>query len=378
MEAKMNERIPAEVFSPGEFLNDELESRGWTQSEFAEIVRRPTKAINEIIMGKKGVTIDTARELAAALGTSPQYWLNLQTAYDLWKTAPTLASETITRDAQLREKYPVRELIKRGWVQQSESFEVLEQRVFGFYGIANLNDRPMLAHAARRDYTRSYSDLQEAWLFRLKHVAKALMVSKYSERKLREALSRLELLMTEPEEIRKLPSIMSECGVRFAIVEPIANSKIDGACFWLDDASPVVGLTLKGDFIDRVWFNIRHELEHVLRGDGKVEAVVDDFDSMSNDNISDAEKFANEAAAEFCVPQARLNDFILRHDPIYPTASILGFSRLVKRHPGIVAGQLQHKIKRPELFKKLQARVRDFLTSTALTDGYGKELPSQI
>ena len=81
---------------------------------------------------------------------------------------------------------------------------------------------------------------------------------------------------------------------------------------------------------------------------------------------------------EIRIQPSNENDFILRHDPIYSTPSILGFSRLIKRHPGIVAGQLQHKIKRPELFKKLQSRVREFLTATALTDGYGKELPSQI
>ena len=34
----MSDRIPAEVFPPGEFLNDELEARGWTQTEFAEII----------------------------------------------------------------------------------------------------------------------------------------------------------------------------------------------------------------------------------------------------------------------------------------------------------------------------------------------------
>ena len=79
----MKERIPAEVFHPGEFLNDELEARNWTQSEFAEIIRRPARLVNEIVMGKKIITTETARELGAALGTSPQYWLNLQIAYDL-------------------------------------------------------------------------------------------------------------------------------------------------------------------------------------------------------------------------------------------------------------------------------------------------------
>ena len=86
----MAERIPAEVFPPGEFLADELKERGWTQIEFSEIIRRPTKTVNEIISGKKSITPETALELAAALSTSPQYWLNLESAYQLWKTAPRL------------------------------------------------------------------------------------------------------------------------------------------------------------------------------------------------------------------------------------------------------------------------------------------------
>ncbi len=77
---------PAEAFPPGEYLADELEARGWKQNEFAEIIRRPVKVVNEIILGKKSITPDTAYELPAALGTSPEYWLNLQSYYDLWLT----------------------------------------------------------------------------------------------------------------------------------------------------------------------------------------------------------------------------------------------------------------------------------------------------
>src|ERR1019366_6660156 len=58
---KMNERIPAEAFPPGEFLADELEARGWTQTEFAGLIGRPTKVVNEVIAGKKAITPDTAR-----------------------------------------------------------------------------------------------------------------------------------------------------------------------------------------------------------------------------------------------------------------------------------------------------------------------------
>ena len=372
----MAERIPAEVFPPGEFLADELETRGWTQSEFAAIIRRPVGLVNEIIAGRKSITPETARELAAALGTTPQFWLNLENAYQLWKTAPSSSEEVIKREARLRERFPVREMIKRGWIESSEKFELIEKQICDFYCISSGDEEPQLLHAARRK--QDLTAFQEAWLFRVKQLATAYRVSPYSERKLRNSLADLENLLTEPEEISEVPKILAECGVRFVIVEPIPNSKIDGACFWIDrERSPVIGLTLKRDYIDRFWFNLRHEIEHVLREDGKTHIAVDDFESPQIEDES--EKAANSAAAEFCVPQKALNDFIVRHDPMYPTIEFVGFSRLMKRHPGIVAGQLQKKIGRHDLFKKkYQPRIREIITSVALTDGYGKSAPSGI
>ena len=173
--------------------------------------------------------------------------------------------------------------------------------------------------------------------------------------------------------------MLTEYGVRLIVVEPIPNSKIDGVCFWINEGkSPVIGLTLKWPYIDRLWFNLRHEIEHVLRGDGKERAVIDDFETGTLESQDKAEKAANNAAADFCVPQKALADFILRHDPMYSTANFVGFSRIIKRHPGIVAGQLQHKIGRPELFKKFQHNIREIIISTALTDGYGRELPANL
>lgn len=375
----MNEFIPAEVFAPGEFLSDEIEARGWTQTEFAMLIRRPLKVVNEIISAKKAITTETAREIAAALGTSPQYWLNLETAYQLWKTAPSETAEVISREAKFRERFPIREMVKRGWIGPSQNFEVVEKRVLDFYGISKIDEEPkLMAHAARRNYQEDLNRFQEAWLFRVKQLAAVMRGPKYSAQKLRDALPRLESLMLEPESVRHVPEILAECGVRFVIVEPIPGSKIDGVCFWLDGGkTPVIGLTLKGDFIDRFWFNLRHEIEHVLRGDGKDRPVVEDFDETAN-STNPAEVAANDAAGEFCVPRKALKDFVLRHDPMYSTASFIGFSKILKRHPGIVAGQLQRNISRPELFKKFQARVRELIVDVALTDGYGRQIPDSI
>ena len=80
----MTEKLrPYRPVTPGEILKEELEARGWTQTDFAEILGRPIQAINEIISGKKAVVPATAVELSRAMGTSPEFWLNLESAYRL-------------------------------------------------------------------------------------------------------------------------------------------------------------------------------------------------------------------------------------------------------------------------------------------------------
>ena len=355
-------------------MQREMDERGWTQSELAEIIGRPGRLISEIVAGKRGITPDTAHEFGAAFGTPAQFWMDLDTAYQLSRVKP--AAGAIARKAQLRQRFPVREMMKRGWIKPASTDDDLEREVLSFFRLKALGDQVNFDHAARRNYATSLSPSQEAWLFRLRQIAEALQVPKYSENALRSAISdELQVLMTEPEEVRHVPRVLAECGVRFVIVEPIPGSRIDGACFWLDGKmSPVIGLSLKGgDQIDRFWFNLRHELEHVLRGDGQQGVVIDDFEDLSA-NETDAERAANEAAADYCVPSAKMKDFVARHHPLYSEQSLVGFSRIVKRHPGLVAGQIQRRLNRWDIFRKHQTKVRQFITQTALTDGYGKNI----
>ena len=77
----MSQRIPAEVFPPGEFIRDELEARGWTQADLAEILGRPLKAVGEILTGQTAITPETATGLGEAFGVDPRFWMNLESAY---------------------------------------------------------------------------------------------------------------------------------------------------------------------------------------------------------------------------------------------------------------------------------------------------------
>ncbi len=69
---------------PGEILlEDFLKPLGVTQDRLAKSLSVPPRRINEIVLGKRAVTADTALRLARFFGTSDRFWLNLQAAYDL-------------------------------------------------------------------------------------------------------------------------------------------------------------------------------------------------------------------------------------------------------------------------------------------------------
>ena len=78
---------------PGEMLLEEfLKPLHLTQVDAADRMGIPTNRLNEIIRGKRGITADTALRLAKLLNTSPEFWMNLQTTWDLYRAAHELAT----------------------------------------------------------------------------------------------------------------------------------------------------------------------------------------------------------------------------------------------------------------------------------------------
>ena len=79
-------RIPTH---PGEILLEEfIEPLGVTQVAFAAHIGVPVQRVNDIVRARRGVSAETAWLFAQALGTTPQFWINLQSAYDLASAKP--------------------------------------------------------------------------------------------------------------------------------------------------------------------------------------------------------------------------------------------------------------------------------------------------
>ena len=88
---------------PGEILREEfLAPLGISQNEAARALDVPTHRVNEIVRGRRRVTTDTALRLAKYLDTSPEFWINLQTRYDLDASAANGETERILRSVRPR------------------------------------------------------------------------------------------------------------------------------------------------------------------------------------------------------------------------------------------------------------------------------------
>ena len=75
---------PARAVSPGRIIQRELDERGWTRNDLADLMGRPSQAIREIINGKKQITAETALELGEAFGIDPVFWSSLQSYWDAY------------------------------------------------------------------------------------------------------------------------------------------------------------------------------------------------------------------------------------------------------------------------------------------------------
>ena len=366
--------IPPE--HPGVALAKELESRGWSQSDLTFVLGCNPKAVNQIVNGKQGVSPAMSKALGQALHMPVEHFAELQRAFEL--SSATDPDSGVAVRAKLQSSYPIREMMKRGWLKEANA-SGLEQQIASFFEVSDIASVPYLAHAAKKtNYEeQDIAPAQLAWLFRVRQIAKSIAVPSYSRAALQSALPRLRDLLIAPEEARKAPGMIAECGVRLVIVEALPQSKIDGVCFWLDRHSPVIGLSLRFDRIDNFWFVLRHEIEHVLREDGlgSMEGVIDsDVQGGAKADLPPEELAANAAAADFCVPHEKMRSFILRKNPFFYEKDVLAFSKINGVHPGLAVGQIQHQTGRYDYLRKHQVKIRPCVLPGAIVDGWDQPL----
>jgi HTH-type transcriptional regulator/antitoxin HigA len=372
--------------TPGQLIQELLDARGWTKRVLAIVLGVNETALSKIMGGTRALDAQMALALQEVFVVPAEQFLSLQKSYDLAQARIiTRPDPSRANRAQLFGNLPIAEMIKRGWIDADDVRDVgqVEKELARFFGANSPEEIETLPHAAKKTEINAPATLvQLAWLYRVKEIASELLTGRYSPAAVELAIERLRPLRSTAADARKVPGILQEAGIRFLIVESLPGTKIDGVCFWLDNSSPVIGMTLRYDRIDNFWFVLRHELEHVLRLDGQTTVMLDaELEGELagvGENIPAVERVANAEASEFCVPDSDMRQFVNRKAPFYHERDIIGFARTIKVHPGLVAGQLQHRINRYDRFRQHLVKIRAFILPSAPKDGWGDVYPVGI
>ena len=134
--------------------------------------------LNRLIKGATDITPDTAVALGDAFDMPAEFFMNLQKSYGLAKARK--ADPGVRTRASWVSKFPIREMIKRRWIEDAEP-TLLDLQMMRFFGknrvedIPFINDgAPMLAHAARKSDYEGTTEIQYVWLNRVLKIAEQM------------------------------------------------------------------------------------------------------------------------------------------------------------------------------------------------------------
>lgn len=362
---------PAVVLGPGARLQAELDARGWSQKDLAEIIDRPSQVINEIVRGTKQLTPETAIQLGQAFGMSPEFWLNLETKYRLRLAMQRAGPDDVAVKRRIYELAPIAELTRRAWLPKTSSIAGLAQAVCSFLGIARLEDEPKVPIARlRHSETRTPESRSKiAWIRRAQGLVADTKVAAFDQKVFKAKVGKVFDLAVEPDGILKVPAFLAALGVRLVFVPHLPKTYLDGATYW-DESGPVVVLTLRYDRLDYFWFTLGHEIVHVLRRDKQ--GIIDE------DRREDPEELAADLqAANWIIDPTALELFLTTTSHRPARQQIEQFAATAGRHPSIVVGRLQYdKVLTWGQLRDMHVSVRD--TLGALIDKAPTSLSARV
>src|SRR5438046_2875555 len=127
------------VDHPGSHIKEELDARGWAQTDLAFILDMSPQQLNPILSGKHAITASMAMMLGDAFGMPAEFFSNLQTQYDL--SIAHAPPPGVRKRAVWQTAYPIREMIKRGWIEDADA-SLLDTQMLRFFEKNRIEDVP--------------------------------------------------------------------------------------------------------------------------------------------------------------------------------------------------------------------------------------------
>jgi addiction module HigA family antidote len=336
-----NKYVPDYVVTPGEVLEDYLESTGFTQASLAERTGLSKKTINEIIKAKSAITAETALKFERTLGRPARFWSSLERQYQEDKIR---LADKIKLEENLKwlDSIPVNDMAKLGWIEKFKDKVKQLEAVLRFFAVASPAQwekiwvRDLQVAFRKTETLKDNTGVISAWLRQGEILGSKLRCEQFNKLKFQNCLDEIRKLTVEEPEmfVLKLQTLCAEAGVAIVFVPALPRLGIYGATRWLND-KPVMQLSLYLKSNDHLWFTVFHEACHIIKH-GRRNIFIEG-NGLDNENEKEADTFAQDKL----IPPAQIKGLL--SSGFQPTLSqIEQFARTIGIAPGIVAGRLQH------------------------------------
>lgn len=324
------------AFHPGYYIKEIVDESGLTQEDFAKRLDTTPKNLSLLIRGEQSLSIDIAMKLSRMIGTSVNYWLNLQNAYDAliaeFKSEEELAEERVVFEnfdyKFFRENYGLPDFPR----QKDEQIKALRT----FLNVATLSvlcrrDMAVNFRSSTEELTKASTIKANAMVQIATNKALKVEAPKFSKKKFEKAVEyALTLTQNHDEFYPLIRKAFLEAGVIFVILPNISGSKTNGATKKIGD-NIMLMVNDRRLNADSFWFTLFHEIGHIINGDYGIS-----FEKETGEQEDAADKFAEDSL----IPAECYKEFISQNR--FDLQSIRRFANSINRDPGIVLGRLQN------------------------------------
>jgi len=329
-ESVFSEKLP----DPIDALLFRMEQQELTPDDLVPYIGSRSK-VSEVISRKRTLSLNMIKALQDGLGIPAKVLLNQQ---------KTTEMKSFNFD-----NFPVKEMVKRGYIKIKEGTKKFENELEDFFGSINGN-QDVFALLSKASYIRSPRPMNKhallAWVAKVVNKAESENRSNnvvFTEGSLNKTLLReIVDLSDEKEAIYKVVDLLKNIGV-YVVIEPhMSQTYLDGAALMIKGKNPIIGMTIRHDRLDNFWFTLLHELAHILLHYGKGTSLFyDDLESV--DHHDPREKESDDLAIETMIPKSSWN-----RSPASILPSVEAAIKLAEElsiHPAIVAGRMRYKNK---------------------------------
>lgn len=359
VEAYENQKYPVEALDPIDAITFRMQEQGLKQADLVPYFGTRSR-VSEVLARKRPLTVNMIRALSSGLGISTETLVGLEAT----------SVRQVDKDNVDWGKFPIKEMMARGWLQKiaSKTVKSTEELVRGF--IENVGVEFGGAAFRRTLGGDAYSPATQyalyAWLARViqkgrekRPVLGAFNQNVFSSSFMRE-LAQLSWFDHGPV---LAVEFLEKHGIAVVVEPHLKGTLLDGAALKDESGNPIIGLTLRFDRLDNFWFTLLHEVAHLWKHVNNEETFLDNLDSSSEDK---REIEANRIAKEALIPRIawKRSDACLNPS----VQSIDALSRELKIHPAIVAGRVRRERDNYVIFNDLLGRgqVRKYFNFSEL------------